>query len=580
MESFLPLTVLGAIIGIYSILPDYKKLRLGYSFGKKDGLVLFLLIVVMLSAMIFSSYISYSSPHSNVTLNQISPIEFDYNNFITTFLFEIPFNYQFLIDIIDIISIIFIFLIFLLKFFTKKVHVNKTKYFIEKIDELFNKGEYTTVISLINDNYENIIKFKECENDRGTFPKGIDPKGIDNLIREFKRKQNHDNELSPFRNLKIRLTDKIKSIDLKSILNYFNYILCLIKNYNQDKELQADIKIRLSDYNFIEKIVKYNPYFGLKVVTDKSKRIDSFFQKKFAHLYFKELMRNKNSVLYREIKNTTSFTLKSGNRYEIYKNNKIIYQVLFNSDTAYKTGVYKPIGDLTLELLDEQHKIPNDYYNDYIDKLMPYSSENLNDPIFMVVHFFDIMIREALYQGIKWHMWLYYYNEFVKRICKNYQLNKRSELNYEFPSVYSALLYEIFSNLISWIELIEKDTEEIQNELESEDCSHENDNIIKSSIICLNLCIGYILRTNDIPYTFKEYLLEMVFNLYFDLVLSDNELVNKYGIVLEKCLLKTSKMDTDSKETLKHILNSIDQIPIIHKRNGRDKLEHIKKLLD
>lgn len=590
MESFLPLTVLGAIIGLYTVMPDYKKLRVGYSFGKMDKLMLFILILVMLSSIVLSTYMSYDTSNLNITINQITTqTGFNYNSSMISSLLEKPFNYQFLIDLIDEVSIIIIFVIFWLKFWTKKVHINDTKYFIEKVDELFHKGEYTTLISLIDDNYRSLFEFKKCgDNNNGEFNENflnnLSNTELEKLILKSIRDETPTYNPFLLENLKDLLLnkkdlfiEKIKKVTLKSIFNYFKNKVCLITDYPKDEDLHEDIRFRLLNHNYIEKIVKYNPYFGLKIVTDE--RINDAFREEFAHLYFKELIRNNNSVIYREIQNSNFFTYESGYRYAISKNNRIIYQVLYKINNAYENSVYKPIGDITIDLLDEHSKKPDDYYNGYINRLMPYSSEKLSDPLFMVIHFFDIMIREAIYQKINYHMWLFYYYSFVRKISKNYKLNEHSEPKYEFPSVYSALLYEIFQNLINWIELIKRDTKNVQKELKSLDCDDEGDNIIKSSIICLNSCIQDVLKAEKISISFKIYLLNMVFKLYFDLVLNPKKIVNDYGKVLECCLVKTSSSDPECKNILKTAINSFDKPSLIDKPSGKEKLKNVKKLL-
>ena len=573
MDNFLPLTILGAIIGIYTILPEYKKLRLGYSFGILDKLIIIIIIMVMLSLLIFGSYISYNT---DLTTSFYSILKQNSFNIVlnanTPLMITESFHYQFIIDIINVVSILILFIFFLSKFRTNKIRINNQKYFIDKIDELFYKGEYNTVISLIDDNYKNIMKYEKV------FYKNTLFKDIEQLINppENVKTQNvAKSSLFDILIIKINIIIKKENYNnfYQKIMTKISIIYNKISFYKDNNKLREDIEIRLLDRNYIKNIVKYNPYFGLKIITDKI--IHSDFREKFAHSYFEELMKNKNSVLYREIMNTVWF--KSGYRYEISSNNKILHQVLFNVDMAYETTVYKPIGDLTLELLQKQHKKPHDFYNDYNAKLMENSSERLNNPLFMAIHFFDIMIREAIYQKINWHMWLYYYDIIVEEICKNYELTENSEPEYEFPNVYSFLLSEIIHNLIEWIKLIEIDTENVYSKLNTLDCEYQNDNIIKSSIISLKYCIEYILSSEGIPNNFKLYLLEIIFYFYFDLALNDKEIVNNYGIVLEKCLLETAKENSDSKESFNRALNSIPAYKLSIKSNFFAKFDETKK---
>ncbi|MCZ3366667.1 MULTISPECIES: hypothetical protein [Methanobacterium] len=576
MESFLPLTVLGAIIGIYTILPNYKKLRVGYSLGKLDLFMLSLLALVMLSLLIFSSYLQNNTINSVITLNQLINQPISTNNILINNLIREPFNYTFLVDLINITSVIFIFLIFFVKFFTKKIRINNKKYFIDKLDELFYKGEYNTVFSLIDDNYKNVMEFKK----KIKYSKRT--KEIRRLLEQMENREaqiNNDkeNNIPFYDNLKSRfgyLWEKSTYEDIYEYLEDKISIIYKIKYFKGDNNLQENIKSRLLDYDYIEKVVKYNPYFGLNIVIDE--HLDSSFREDYANLYFRELMKDRNSILYREIRNTTS----GYERYEISKNNKIMHQVLYNINKADEANVYKPIGDLTDELLDKQHKKPYDEYNDYNSKLID-DPERLNDPLFMAVHFFDIMIRESIYQDVKWHMWLYYYDSFVEKIVRNYEISDLRTVNYEFPNVYSFLLNEILGNLISWIRLVKNDNI-VPQKLRSTDCKdYENENIIKSSIICLCYCIQYILKPNKIPRKFKVYLLENVFHLYFDLVLCRDKIVNEYSTVLENCLLKTASVSTDHRDILLDSINEIDKPSLIykHKVSGLDTINEIKNKL-
>lgn len=573
MESVLLLTVLGAIIGIYTILPDYKKLRLGYSIGKLDLLILGILVLVMLSVLIFSSYLQ-SSIVSATTFNQLINPLFNHNIQINNYLFQKSFNYQFLTDLLNIVSIILIFVVFLDKTLTKKIHINNKKYFIDKLDELFYKGEYTTVFSLIEDNYKNVMEFKKKYNKKGHSKLS---KEIEILIKEIENSNNDHNKkekVSFYGNLKSKFNFLWEKSTYETIYEQFKITInniSEIKYFKSDNSLQESIKFRLLDYEYIKKVVKYNPYFGLNIIIDD--RLNSLFRQEYANLYFRELMKNQDSILYREIKNTTSGL----HRYEISENNKIMHQIFSNINKADEARVHRPIGNLTIDLLNKQYKKPYDEYNEYNDKLID-SPDRLNDPLFMAVHFFDIMIRESIYQDVRWHMWLYYYESFVGKIVRNYKINDPNKFNYEFPNVYSFLLYEIFDNLIGWIKLVEITTN-AQKELKNTEYDNcENENIIKSSINCLYYCIEHILKPNNISRKFKVYLMENVFYLYFELFLSDEKIVNEYGQVLENCLLTASK-NIDDDKILIQALNNIEVYKLSNKASVFEIEDSLKNKL-
>jgi hypothetical protein len=117
-----------------------------------------------------------------------------------------------------------------------------------------------------------------------------------------------------------------------------------------------------------------------------------------------------------------------------------------------------------------------------------------HSPIFIGTRLFDIMVKEALFQGMQWHMWLYYMPLIVKRIVRNYRLgDPLADETDEFPLQYSLLLYEIFSCLTDWVSAVENVPAGQPNVvLKSTAPEHENDNIPKSSILALANCAYYV----------------------------------------------------------------------------------------
>ncbi len=408
-DSFLILTILGIVIAVYSILPEHKRLRIGYSFGKLEKTSLVVSGFTIVGSSIFGSFISLHSEDSYFPISKFS------------------LNPLFVIQLVQVIAAIVILVTFLIKFLKKTVSIKNEKYFNEKVDELSYEHSYSCLASLIEDNYYTIFHSAA--------------------------------------------TDK--------------------------ENLSSNTKKGLLDRQFVTYIANFRPYFGLRIIIDTE--LD-FFVGKFADLYFEALLRNKDSALYREIENNQN--LSRLHRYSIPESNRIIYSFFSNISLAKDLSVYRPIGDGVIDMLNEQQKKERDVYNEYQEGYVG-ERQTFDNSIFIGIRFFDIMLMESIYQKVDWHMWLYYYSYFVDKICKNYRIDEYSRQEAEFPNTYSYLLYEITSNLINWIELIEDDTAEVQQELEHVDCSHENGNILKSSIICLMQCSHHILDTDAIPSQFN-----------------------------------------------------------------------------
>jgi len=95
--------------------------------------------------------------------------------------------------------------------------------------------------------------------------------------------------------------------------------------------------------------------------------------------------------------------------------------------------LYKPIRDFVERHLDELQQHPEqDFYNRKPGNV--YDEERDRWSVYMGIRFFDIMITQALYQGIEWHMWLYYFPPFVERMVRNYQSTGQRMVRPPMPS--------------------------------------------------------------------------------------------------------------------------------------------------
>jgi hypothetical protein len=242
-----------------------------------------------------------------------------------------------------------------------------------------------------------------------------------------------------------------------------------------------------------------------------------FERVEFLDAFLKELLRDSHSVFFREIENNQNV---SHGRYEIPETNRILYYFLSDVRIAKELGVYKPIGDFLISYLEDLTRHPSeDSYNrassTEFEKVDAWRS-----PLFAGVQFFDIMVREALFQNMQWHMWLYYMPHVVEGIVRNYRVNDPlADPAYEFPTRYSNLLYQIFSNIRGWILALEDVPEGQANVvLQSQHLAFdENENIPKCSIKALSQCLFLALDAPNLGDRTKRALSVLVFNCYFDL---------------------------------------------------------------
>lgn len=265
---------------------------------------------------------------------------------------------------------------------------------------------------------------------------------------------------------------------------------------------------------FLTALALTRPYLGLDIIKLSK---NSFERSDFVDLFVKELLRDPHSVLFREIENNqTSW----GERYEILPSNQLLRFFLSDVNVAKELGIYKPVGDFVIAYLDGWTRTPqDDPYN------RPYDNDFeqtgiWRSPLFLCIRFFDIMVREALFQNMFWHMWLYYMPLICEPVVRNYRLDDPLvDENFEFPTRYAYVLYQMFSSLRGWIlAILDIPPDQTNVVLKSTSPAFdENGNIPKCSIKALARCLYTVLESNNIGDRTKRSLANMVFDIYFDL---------------------------------------------------------------
>jgi hypothetical protein len=142
-----------------------------------------------------------------------------------------------------------------------------------------------------------------------------------------------------------------------------------------------------------------------------------------------------------------------------------------------------------------------------------------NMPFFIVVQYFDIMVSKAMEQGIAEHMWLSYFETFVKETTESYKpVGPDYEPEREFPTRYSFLLYEIFSITRDWVKLAReyprKDKTPLLEEVRD---GHGDEYVPTAATRTLALSLRHVLKADTLEPRFTHYLANVVFGLYFDL---------------------------------------------------------------
>ncbi len=346
-----------------------------------------------------------------------------------------------------------------------------------------------------------------------------------------------------------------------------NFINSRIPSYGKEVEVAQDLfHSVLSNKSFIQTVIAIKPYFAIEIfeldIADHAKE-------DFVDYYFRGLLADHSSALYSELKNNQNQL--ANHRYALPESNKLLFYLFSKINQAYALEVWRPIGEQAISDLDKLYvESDTDIYN------LPHDASGWEweSTVYAAIHFFDIMVAEAIEQQMQWHMWLYYYTHFTNRICRNFNPNKR--YGSESDTKYAHLLYSIISTLCNWIRKIEDIPIDQSNVvLGSTSLEHENENIIKCSMLAMGQCIKSILITDKIPPDFRKEMAALPISLYYDLKRRDQ--FAGYAEVLFNSLLSGGIQYGDENEE-KHLgilLNAFtehDNIP--------HKYEHVNAAIN
>lgn len=267
-------------------------------------------------------------------------------------------------------------------------------------------------------------------------------------------------------------------------------------------------------------------------------------------------MNNRSSIYYYELEHTG--TLTSGNRYSIANSDRLLHYFFNDVKVSEKLAIYKPIGDKVCEYLDYDAELI-DRYNQPLGTY--YESQRFKCPVDSSVHFFEIMIIESMHSGIRWHMWLYYFPTFVRKILNKLNPSEDVDLNAEFPTPFHYILYHIVSVMIDWLDEYSNVTDKSHLTMENENLSHDNGSIPKSTVLALGNIVFMIVSSEKVSTQFKTYIMEMVCGHLRDKV-HDNEhqSLNK---VLMKSILRNGfhdKLDCKYLDALNYCYKDVDHV--------------------
>lgn len=208
----------------------------------------------------------------------------------------------------------------------------------------------------------------------------------------------------------------------------------------------ADIvyhNIVLND-TFVNFVVDNNPYFFAPIIQELN--VKELSQQKLLYDFLQILTKNRNYYFFSEIKSTGIVT--DNYTYEIPQSAKILTALFSNIKVAELNEPWRGIADeVRFEMSEEAKKEQS--------PLRERNSERHSDTLWsyrikIAIHYFDIMVREAINSGSKCSMWMFYYKHFTDLILGNLNVLINHESDANRRSRNFELLEQIFENLSDW----------------------------------------------------------------------------------------------------------------------------------
>jgi len=501
------LTILGLAVAVYAIVPREKRLDLGLRISNIDWFIIVATLVVV-------HYIIYFPVLQAIGFTfDLGYWRYGFNEKNTIYLIFLSLG---------------VFLIIRAKIArVKRSNISSAS---ELFEELILENKYGEVALLTEQHIREITKVKNSDSYRNILAKKIRPANYFDIHFENKKPGYLDTHFSK---QLVWISSRIEKDDEKSEIAT-NLIRRLINNYG-----------------FVRHLSVSRPYLGIIII-----EIDTGFTEGFLKNYVCSLLENEGSIYYYELEHTHN--LASNNRYYLSKSNRLLYYLFKDIKVSEKLAIYKPAGDKACEYIDYDERIIT-RYNEPLGTY--YESQKFKCPIDSSVHFFEIMIIESMHQGIHWHMWLYYFSTFVRKILDKLEPSPNVDLSSEWPTPFHYILYHIVSIMLDWLDEYSNVDDKSQLQMENENLCHDNGSIPKSAVLALGNIVFMIISSSSVSERFKTYILEMVLRHLRDKNHDDNqETLNR---VLMKSILMNgfhNKLDCEYVEVFQQIYQGVDHV--------------------
>lgn len=514
------LTIIGLAVAVYAIIPREKRLDLDLRISKVDWFIVGATFVVV-------HYIIYFP-----VLKKLG-FTFDLGYWCYGF------NEK------NTIYLIFLglgaFLIFRAKIAkVKRSNINSAN---ELFEELILENKYGELALLTKQHIRDITKVKMSDSYRNRLAKKIKPVSYFGMH---------------FENKKPSHLDKWFSKQLK-------WISSSIEKDDEKSETATNIIRRMiNNYGFVNYLSISRPYLGITII-----EIDTGFTKDFLKNFICRLMDNEGSIYYYELEHTQNLT--SNNRYYLSKSNRLLYYLFNDIKVSEKLAIYKPIGDKVCEFIYYDAKLIT-RYNEPLGTY--FECQRFKCPIDSSIHFFEIMIIESMHKGVNWHMWLYYFPIFVRKILDKINPSQDVNLLSEWPTPFHYILYHIVSIMLNWLDEYSYVDDKSQLQMENENLCHDNGSIPKSTALALGNIVFMIISSPSVSIHFKTYILEIILRHLHDK--SHDEEQEALNRVLMNSVLRNgshNKLDCEYFELLYESYQNIDHVIRFGLEDFNDLLE-------
>lgn len=229
---------------------------------------------------------------------------------------------------------------------------------------------------------------------------------------------------------------------------------CLPGNSIYKDEVSESIFDLLKSNLFVKYLTQTHPLLCAEFTT-----MGYYSNEEFTTVFLKGLIADISSPLYRELRDNQSRSYTG--EYYIDQSNPLLNFYFADIEVGTRIGIWKPIGEYTLEFIGKQ-KGQDNYYNQPFSYSY-YEDEKWSCPIFVSIHFFRIMTSRAIHTEYQDHMWLMYVKYFVADILKNYEPSSDVDISEEFPTRFDYLMYEALDTHIEWVRAVAHDSRKNNN---------------------------------------------------------------------------------------------------------------------